>query len=217
MKALKIVSGFVALSIATILGSSVVFAASPGQLTGGSQVLEAKNITKGTGYSDNTSLACGEVVQYSVMLHNAGYGALTNVIVKASLPGSVSAVPAEGSQYGTSDTTSVNVATEGTLQYQSGTTVLYNVNGGVIKTLPDSVTSGGVNIGTIDGSTTEFVNYRAKVSCPTTPPPVTPPAPQPKPTPKALPNTGPGDMLGAFAGASTLGTLGHYFVSRRRK
>src|SRR5690349_17562706 len=132
MKALKIVSGFAAASLVAILGASVVFAASPGQLTGGSQVLEAKNITQGTGYSDTTSLACGEVVQYSAMLHNAGYGALTNVIVKAGFPGSFSAVPAEGSIYGTSDTTTVNVASGGTLEYQSGTTVLYNGNGGVI-------------------------------------------------------------------------------------
>jgi hypothetical protein len=35
--------------------------------------------------------------------------------------------------------------------------------------------------------------------------------------PHALPNTGAGDVVGLFAGASAVGTAGHYFVSRRNR
>jgi LPXTG-motif cell wall-anchored protein len=208
----KIVSLLAILPV--LVFSTHAFASSPGQLTGGPQVLEAKNITQAGSYSDTTSVACNEEVQYSTMLHNAGSGGLTNIQVTANLAGgSITATPAEGATYGTSDTTTVNVASGGTLAYESGTTKLYDISGNVLQTLPDTITSGGVNIGNMAGSTVEYVNFKAKVNCATPPP--KPPVPQPKP--QALPNTGAGDVLGIFAGASSLGAAGHYVVNRRRK
>ena len=47
--------------------------------------------------------------------------------------------------------------------------MLYDVSGNALKTLPDTITSGGVNVGNLSGSTTEFVNFRARVNCPITP------------------------------------------------
>jgi hypothetical protein len=64
-----------------------------------------------------------------------------------------------------------------------------------------------------DQGTTEVGKCEANVTVTSTPP-VTPP--QTPPT-TSLPNTGPGDVIGLFAGASALGTAGHYVVSRRRR
>ncbi|HEX5447747.1 MAG TPA: hypothetical protein VFW90_00920 [Candidatus Saccharimonadales bacterium] len=51
-------------------------------------------------------------------------------------------------------------------------------------------------------------------------PPETPPKTPPKVKASkvsVLPNTGAGDVLGIFTGASSLGAVGHYFVSRRKR
>ncbi len=222
MKLFKIVSIAVAVLATFAIGLSPALADSPGQLTGGSQVYQVKNITQGGGYANSISASCNDVIQYSSMLHNAAYGGLTNVIVSANLAnGTLSAVPAEGASAGTNGSVIVNLSS-GSLVYQNGTTTLYNSSGAVIRTLPDTITSGGVNIGAIDGSTTEFVNFQAKVSCPPVVTPVTTPAATPAKAvvatgAKALPNTGPGEVAGLFVGTSALGSAGHYLVSRRRK
>jgi hypothetical protein len=106
----------------------------------------------------------------------------------------------------------------GNLVYENGTTTLYNGSGAVIRTLPDTITTSGVNVGNLAGSTVEFVNFKAKVSCPA---PVTPAKPIVTPAAvtksTALPNTGPGDVAELFVGASGLGAVGHYVVNRRRR
>ncbi|HEX5395345.1 MAG TPA: LPXTG cell wall anchor domain-containing protein, partial [Candidatus Saccharimonadales bacterium] len=48
---------------------------------------------------------------------------------------------------------------------------LYDSNGSVIKNLSDGITTAGVNVGDIAGSTTRFVNFKAKVACPPVQPP----------------------------------------------
>ncbi|OVE78499.1 hypothetical protein BVY00_02590 [bacterium G20] len=154
----------------TALSPSPVFADSPGQLTGGPNVYLVKNLTQGGSYANSVSAACNEEVQYSTQLHNAAFGGLTNIQVSANLAGgTISAVPAEGASAGTTGNVTVNVASGGTLAYENGTTVLYDVSGNALKTLPDTITSGGVNVGNLSGSTTEFVNFRAIVNCPITP------------------------------------------------
>ena len=224
MKSLyKIAAGVLTAAIVG-LAVSPVFADSPGQLTGGAQVLQVKNLTKGGVYASTVSAACGDELQYSVMLHNAAFGGLTNIVVKANLSnGTITATPAEGASQGTSGSVTVSVASGGTLAYENGSTVLYDSKGAVIKTLPDTITTSGVNIGNMNGSTTEFVNYKAKVNCPTptptpTPSPTpTPPAPQVESKTTTLPNTGAGGVLGLFAGATVLATAGHYIVRRLRQ
>jgi hypothetical protein len=205
-------------SVATLLVvpalafASTVKADSPGQLGGGADVYKVKNVTKAGSYGASANVACNEEVQYSVRLHNAAFGSLTNVKVTSNLAnGTVAAVPAEGASTGTTGSVSVNVAS-GNLVYENGSTKLYDANGNVIKALPDTITTSGVNVGNINGSTTEFVNFKAKVNCPT---------PTPTPTegkaPEALPNTGAGDVLGAFAGASAAGAAAHATVRRFRR
>jgi hypothetical protein len=165
-------AGITAIALAAFSLAPAVSADSPGQLAGGSGVLVVKNVTKNGAYASSASAACNEEVQYSVRLHNAAFGGLTNVQVKANLAnGSVTAVPAEGASAGTSGSVNVSVASGGTLAYENGSTQLFNASGAVIKNLPDTITGNGVNIGNINGSTTEFVNFKAKVNCPVTPPP----------------------------------------------
>lgn len=175
MRLLKLASSAAAVLAVTVLGASLVFAGSPGQLAQGTSIYEVKNITQNSGYAKTLSATCNDEVQYSVMLANTGYGDLNNVTLTATLPsaGGVSTATATtdlGGNSGTHDSVTVNLAS-GSQGYESGTTTLYDGNGNVIKTLPDTITTSGVNVGTIVGSTTEYVNFRAKVGCST-------PAPQ---------------------------------------
>ncbi len=207
--------------------SNPVFAASPGQLAGGDNYL-VKNLTQGGAYANNVSATCKDEVQFSMQLSNTEYGALNNVTFKATLPSgggtsTATATTSLGGTTGTSDTASVTLGANQTISYEAGSTVLYDGNGGVIQTLGDGVTNGGVNIGTIDGSTTEFVNFKAKVNCETPPvtPPVTPPTPktptQPTPsTPASLPATGPEALASGVMGSGALGYgVRRWLVSRR--
>lgn len=199
--------------------SSPALADSPGQLTGGSQVFQVKNLTQNGSYASSVNTACDNEVQYSVRLHNAAFGELNNVVVSVNLSaGTVTATPDEGASAGTTGSVTVTLPAGGSLTYQNGSAQLYDASGNVISKLADTVTTGGVNVGVIRGSTTEFVNFKAKVSCPTPETPKTPVTPKAPETPKAttLPNTGAGDVLGIFAGASAAGAAAHAVIARRR-
>lgn len=222
-----------------------VFAGSAGTLGGGDNYV-AKNLTTGSAYSNNTSATCNDVVQYSMQLTNTQYGSLNNVTLKASLPsqGGVSTATATtdlGGTTGTSDTTTVTVTSGATQSLVNGSTKLYDSAGHVVKTLPDTIASNGVNIGTLVGSTTEFVNFQAKLNC----------APAPKQIqvcdlttkkvvtinesdfdsskhskdmtqcqtttpPAVLPNTGAGSVVGIAAGAIVAGfAVSRVYLSRK--
>jgi hypothetical protein len=222
-KVSKIVAGLALVPVLAI--SSPAFAGSPGQLAGGDNY-QVKNLTQKGSYANTISATCNDEIQYSMQLSNTQFGSLKNVTLKATLPsnGGVSTATATtdlGGNSGTSDTVTVNLGSNQTQTIESGTTVLYGDNGNAIQTLPDTITSNGVNIGTLDGSTTEFVNFKAKVNCPT-PPPVTPPATPGTPAaptataPTSLVNTGPGSAVAAFVAATVAGAIGYRrFVSRR--
>lgn len=160
-----IATGVTALAI-TAIGVAPALADSPGQIVGGPNAYVVKDITTSGSYAASVSPACGDVIQYSAELHNPMNGGLTNIVVSANLGnGSFSAVPAEGASQGMTASVSVNLPSGGSLAYQGGTTTLYDGSGNVVRTLSDDITSGGVNIGNLPGSTTEFVNFRAKVNC----------------------------------------------------
>jgi hypothetical protein len=222
MKAIKAL--IAVLSIVPVLAiASPVFADSPGQLEGGTITYVVKNLTQANGYSNTTPANACDEVQYSIRLHNTSFGGLTNVHVKVDLPSAsatantstMTATTNLGGISGASSTATVNLSSAQTVTYENGSTTLYNENGTVIKTLPDTITTSGVDIGALNGSTTEFVNYKAKVSCPSKPTP-TPTPITPVTTPKALPNTGAGDVLGIFAGATAAGSAAHMAITARR-
>ncbi|MBX4201461.1 PKD domain-containing protein [Candidatus Saccharibacteria bacterium] len=161
----KLVAALAVLPVLAV--ASPVLADSPGQLTGGSNTFMVKNLTQSGAYANSISATCNEEVQYSVRLHNAAYGGLTNIVVKANImSGNMTAVPAEGASQGTTGTATVSLPSNGSIAYVSGSSILHDVNGNVIKTLPDGITTAGVNVGNLPGSTTEFVNFKAKVACP---------------------------------------------------
>ena len=205
----KISSVAGATALATVVNLAPAMAASPGQLGGGPDVYKVKNVTQNGSYANTASAACGEELKYSIRLHNTEFGALNNIVVSANLAsGSVTATPDSGASAGTSGNVTVSLPSGASQSYESGSTVLYDANGNVIKTLADGITAGGVNVGTLNGSTTEFVNFKTKVNCPQTP--VTPTTPT---TPAALPATGPEGLLGATAGT---GILGYAVMQYRR-
>ena len=71
------------------------------------------------------------------------------------------------------------------------------------------------NLGT--SSSSKCVKQVTVAPAPIPPTPPTPPVVKAAVTPTALPNTGAGGVLGVFAGASILGTAGHYLVRRFRR
>lgn len=228
--------------VAAVVGPTL--ADSPGQI-GGGDIYSVKNLTQNTQYSNQTTANACDEVQYSVRLHNPDYSTVNNIVVKAT-------VPAGASTTNTSDLTItytdgigspvrasaiVNLTSAQSVSYESGTAVLYDGSGNVIRSLPDGITDSGVNVGSLPGSTTEFVNFKAKVNCPTpecktncTPPPVckvncTPTHPTTPPTttstttstpPTTLVNTGPGDVIGAFSAVTVAGALGYRLYLGRR-
>jgi len=169
----KIVAALAILPVLAI--STPAFAGSPGQLAGGDNYL-VKNLTKGGAYANTVDASCNDEVQYSMQLSNTQFGALDNVTLKATLPASggqstATATTNLGGDSGTSDTATVNLSS-GATQTLSGSAALYDDGTNLIKNLDGNITN-GVNIGTIGGSTTKFVNFKAKVTCPT--PEVCPP------------------------------------------
>jgi len=159
---------------------SPVLADSPGQLEGGPIVYEVKNVTQNGGYANTINANPGDVLEYSIELHNTEYGVLYSVVAKVNLPSTtatsntstVIATTQNGGTSGTSGSTTVNLSSAQNISYVNGTTELVNVQGNLIENLPDGITIGGIDVGNLSGSTTEFLNFEAKVNLP-------PPAPQP--------------------------------------
>ena len=208
------------------------FADSPGQLQGGSNVYLVKNVTLNGAYGSTATASACQELKYSIELHNTEFGKLSSIVVSATLPGAaatsivsnVTATPAAGGTTGTSGMTTVTTSAAQTIAVEAGTTALYDGNAQLIRTLPDGITAGGINVGDLNGSTTEFVTFKAKTNCPPpvvppVTPPVTPPTPPVTPPvvkPTVLVNTGPGQIIGLFLLSTVAGAFGYRtFLSRR--
>lgn len=209
-------SAAVAVVASAALLATPVLAGSPGQLQGGSNTYVVKNVTQNGTYANSVNAVnCGDTIKYSIQLSNTGFGTLNNINVKATLgsTSNMTATPDAGGTTGTSAAVTVALASGQTLAYDNGSTTLYNGSGQVVKTLADGITADGINVGSLAGSTNEFVNFTAKVNCPVTPV-ATPPAATPAPAPAALPQTG---VEGAgLAGMAGTGALGYAVVQYRR-
>jgi uncharacterized repeat protein (TIGR01451 family) len=188
-----------------------------GQIEGGN-IYRIKNVTKNVDFTDPANADACDVVQYKVRIHNPGPSPLTDVRVRATLPGgvanshistvTVSAINANPRS--TSDTATLNLSSAQSLSYETGSTQLLGANGEFMRTLPDGITQGGVGIGNVGVSINEkrFVQFKVKVSCPE--------VPQPQVKGKVLPVTGPASVAGLFVGASALAGVGHYVYRRYR-
>jgi len=201
---------------------SPVMASSPGQLGGGPNIYKVKDVTQNGSYASSISAKACDVLEYSINLHNVNDGELSNIVVDATLPANgtsnITAVPDSGASAGTSGTVSVNLGSASGLTYEAGTTELYNGSGQPVKALPDGITNGGINVGDLNGSTGEFVNFKAEVDCPTPVTPTTPSAPAAPATAASttLPQTGASDGLAGLAGTGGTGVIGYGVVMYRR-
>ena len=219
---MKNLSKIAAVAGATTVAAAIslpVFAGSPGQLEGGSIVYKVKDLTQNGSYASSIKANACDELEYSIDLHNTDYGQLTNIMVKAPLSNSgssnMTATPDSGASFGTSG--SVTVDSAQSVTYENGTTELYDGTGKAVKALPDGITTSGINVGNLNGSTGEFVNFKAKVNCPTpaptpTPTPTTPSTPA---APTSLPQTG-ADELAGLAGLAGTGAIGYGTVMYRR-
>lgn len=215
-------AGAVAVASAAMLISPVL-AANEGQIEGGN-IYRIQNITQKVDYANPANAKACDLLEYRVRIHNPGPGNLEQVNVKASLPSgsatsntSTITISSENADpQSTTATAVVNFADSENLSYVPGTTQLLDANTNVISNLPDGVTQGGVNIGEVGVSINNkrFVQFEAKVNCPTpVTPSVTPPA-TPS-TPAALPQTG-ADELAALAGVGGTGAIGYGVMAYRR-
>lgn len=226
LKFAKLAAGLAIVPVVAYAG--VANAAGGGQIEGG-DIYRVKNVTKGSDFVDLASADAGDTLTYKVRIHNPGQECLSNVVVKAALPGgsdktNTSTITVKADNATTnfiSDTVTVNLSSAQTINYVPNSTQLLDANGAVKSTLPETLFSSGVNIGSIcvSENNKEYVQFQAKVS---TPAPTPTPTPTPTtttaaPAPKALPNTGPGEVAGLFAGASALGAAGHYVTTRRNR
>ncbi len=167
MKKRAFIAGAFAFVASLFVGASA-FATSAGYLAGGPDIYQVRNVTTNTAYSSSASVACNETVKYSMKLSNTEYGLISNITVKAPLTGTATASGTNSANetVSTSGTVAVTAAA-GSFAYVAGSTQLYDVNGNLIKSLPDGITAGGVNVGNLNGSTREFVQFQAKLTCET--------------------------------------------------
>ena len=210
-----------ALAVVPAMFAASAFADSPGQLTNGDNYYQVKNVTKNGAYGKSTSLACDETVKYSILMSNTDFGQLSNVTVKATLPGSItiSGTNADNQTTSVSGSVAVSMPSNGNLSYVAGSTnyYVYNADGTTAstKTLADGVTAGGVNTGALAGSTQARVYFQAKVNCSTTPvTPTTPTTPATPTTVKELPQTGSTGLFTIVAAVVALSA--GYLVTARK-
>ncbi len=196
-----------------------VAADSPGVIDGG-DIYRVKNVTKNTAFADSTTADKCDELQYKVLLHNSGFAAAKDIVANATLS-NVSKMTVnyqgDGAQ-SVSDTATVTLSSAQGITYVSGSTQLLDSQSNVVKALPDGVTAGGVNVGDLKGSTSEFVQFKAKVNCPTPPvtPPTTPATPAAPGQPTTLVNTGAGSIAAIFAAAMAAGVAAYRVVLGRR-
>lgn len=126
---------------------------------------------------DPAALTCGNTLTLKIRAHNAGPGIVENTTVTATLPNAVATSHVSkatiSSPYAdpssTSDTMTVNLDKAGRLAYVAGSTELLDSAGNKLSGLPDTLTTTGVNIGTVNVSVQEIraVQFKVKAECET--------------------------------------------------
>ena len=220
MKKFLSLAALAVLPVLGVLFAAPAFADSPGQLSNGANNYKVRNVTTNGAYAQSATVACNETVKYSVTLSNSDFGLLKDLTVKANLAsGAITASAINAESKSTSVSGNVNVAVaKGTLSYIPGSTVRITSDGKTTSPLSDGVIGAGVNAGNLNGSTAIFVQFQAKVNCPTTPEvpetPETPQTPETPVTPTELPQTGATGIVGVVAALLTAGVA--YAVTTRK-
>lgn len=148
----------------------------------GGDIYRARNLTTGTSFVDPVNADKCQELQYRVRLHNPGPDeVLNNVTVQASIPqnattSNVSTVivrTSNGNPATVSDTATVNMPAAYKISYVPGSSQLLDASGNFIRSIADVTSGSGVDIGSVGISINErrFVQFNAKVECPTPPQP----------------------------------------------
>jgi len=153
-------------------------------------LLDGRNITKGEGWSASNSdhsagvtADPGDTIEFLVYYHNGAPTApeniANNVVVKANVPGTSAKQFNVGASISSSNTPTVTSAQKGgdivvkingtqnqTLSLVSGSTIWLPDRGTRQVTMPNTITTSGVSLGSIEAcwDFTGFVKFRAKVS-----------------------------------------------------
>jgi hypothetical protein len=160
-----------------------------GQIVAGNDRYQISDITQGTTFANPQSAQACDILQYRLSLYNPGPDAVNNVSVEAGINNmtaytnyvsTATAYTPDGAIPSTSFEATLNISTAQTQSYIANSTVLLNSGGGVINssdpttggTLPDTITQGGggINIGTIGESVTEYLEFKTQISGCQTPP-----------------------------------------------
>ena len=232
-KTTKISSILVLVAGVLILGISQVEAANtpPGQIEGGNSNYLIDNLTTNSGFANSQTAQACDKLEYRLFLYNPGPGNVAQVNVEAAIntmtpytsyDSTATTFTPSGLTPQTNFDATVHFATPETQSYIAGSTELLNSAGDVIATsgsggsLPDTITmgAGGINIGALNYSVAEYVQFEAQVNCPT-------PTPTPTPTPavpKQLVNTGPGTtgIVAAAVVTAIASAIGFRFYTLRR-
>ncbi|MEO5499271.1 MAG: hypothetical protein ABIR46_02115 [Candidatus Saccharimonadales bacterium] len=126
---------------------------------------------------DPATLACGSELTLKIRAHNGGPSTVQNTTITATLPNTVATSHVSkatiSSPYAdpssTSDNMTVNLDKAGRLTYVAGSTELLNSAGTKLSSLPDTLTTTGVNIGEVKVSVQEIrsVQFKVKAVCET--------------------------------------------------
>lgn len=173
-KLLSIATGAIVASVAVATSAFATY--DYGQI-GSGDIYRVRNVSDNqTNFEKSTNADLCETVQFKVRVHNGGPKTVTNVNVKATLPSGVSTshastvrITADNNREGAVATGSaaVNLSKAGSIAYVNGSTELLDTNGGVIRTLGDTILTSGVNIGDVAVSLNNmrFVQFKAKMNC----------------------------------------------------
>lgn len=200
-----------------ILSIGYARAQGTGQIESGNTIFQVRNLTKNGTYSDKiTAKECDELV-YSIRLHNTGFTTVNNVKIKVNINSNsnnsntskLSLSYSDGMASSASATNTIKFDSNQSIKYLSSSARYYDVNGNIISSPADGVTENGVDLGSINGSTTRFLNFHAKVSCPSdkTPAVIT--------TTSTLPETGPGNIVAIFIAVTILSTASFSLLAHK--
>ena len=176
-KLIGAVIGLVSLVVAAVAMAPLASADGQGGIGGGANLYEIANLTTNSGYANPQSAKACDQLEYSVELNNYGYTPVSNINVSATLPSTSSTTNTSDLTITYNDGVASKTTGSATLDLSSAQTVSYVSNsteliaGSNVTKLSDGIIGSGVNVGSLNGSTTEFVNFKVNVGCPTVTPP----------------------------------------------
>jgi hypothetical protein len=147
-----------------------------GQIAGG-DIFRIENVTRHLDFAERTKADPCDRLLYRLRLYNPGGSAVANVLVQAEISNeavtsntaTIQASAADADPSTTYAFAAVRLPSPESLAYVPGSTQLLNQEDGLLKALPDGITTGGtgVRIGTLGSGVSEAVQFVVRVGCST--------------------------------------------------